>query len=146
MGRSLALVIAALLAGTSLAHGEEDRVKPISDPLARAECSECHMAYPAGFLPAASWRKIIGDMDHHFGNNAHIEPETQAHVLDYYVKNAGSGNGLSSVNPPLRITQLPWFIQHHRYALSAETKKSVGSMLNCQGCHAKAAQGIFEQN
>jgi len=144
MQRKWLLGAVILWGGASMAFAEEERMKPVTDPLAKAECSECHMAFPAGFLPAGSWRKIIGDMDHHFGHNAHIEPDSQARILDYYVKNAGSGNGLSSLNPPLRITQLPWYIGHHRYALSAEAKQRVGSLVNCQGCHPKAANGIFE--
>ncbi len=39
----------------------------------RKECSACHMAYPANFLPARSWKALLAHLDDHFDENAELE-------------------------------------------------------------------------
>ena len=37
------------------------------------ECAACHMAYPPGLLPAASWHRIMGRLERHFGSEASLD-------------------------------------------------------------------------
>ncbi len=40
----------------------------------KQESPACHTAYPPGLLPAASWRRIMGGLDRHYGSDASLEP------------------------------------------------------------------------
>src|SRR5688500_19273345 len=42
----------------------------------REECSACHIAYSARFLPAASWQEIMRTLDEHFGADASVDAAT----------------------------------------------------------------------
>jgi len=85
MNRSFIVVAAiGLVLGASfltLGMADEDRHRawfaparvdfaPLADPLYRSECGDCHMPYPAGLLPAASWRRIMNGLEDHFGDHA----------------------------------------------------------------------------
>ncbi|TCO69386.1 diheme cytochrome c [Rhodovulum euryhalinum] len=47
------LILAFVLAA-SPALADDDYMPPVTHPATLEECSACHMAYPAGFLPARS--------------------------------------------------------------------------------------------
>ncbi|MGE8357412.1 MAG: cytochrome C, partial [Microvirgula sp.] len=51
----------------------------------RAECASCHMAYPPGMLPAASWRRMMGGLDRHFGENASLDAATRDDITAFLV-------------------------------------------------------------
>lgn len=141
------IALAILLGGCAYAEEEgEGRISGVDDPVAKAECSACHIPYPAGFLPPASWKKIITNLSNHFGENASLPPDKVQTILKYYTDHAGSGSGLSSLHPPVRITQLPWWIRVHRYEMSDATLKRIVSRSNCQACHASAAEGMFGED
>lgn len=145
----IAPLILALLATPAFAEGE--RMAPIADATTKTECSACHIAYPAGFLPAASWKAIMGDLSNHFGEDASLSPEATKQIEDYLVAHAAdaggrSWRGLDPANPPLRITDLAWFKREHSREVSARAKAKAGSMSNCAACHRGAAQGYFEDD
>ena len=76
-GAFLALFVAAAAAQTG-------KPASASDPAAmwKAECSSCHMAYHPGLLPERSWRKMMAELDKHFGQNASLDaPAAKAAVL-----------------------------------------------------------------
>ncbi len=123
------------------------------------ECASCHMAYPAGFLPKRSWEEIMTNLDNHFGDNAELDPPTQAAVLSFLMDNAWeSGSNRRSrkfsrsvdmAMTPMRITELPYFKRKHdevspRYVVD---NPEVGSFSQCQACHGKDAEkGIFDED
>ncbi|MGB5559688.1 MAG: diheme cytochrome c [Paracoccaceae bacterium] len=129
-------------------------MRPIDHPTTQAECSACHTAYPAGFLPARSWKTIMATLDDHFGENAAVDEAMRAEIESYLVANAADAAGRSSgilrgVAPdttPLRISELPWFIRKHSGEVSPQMKERAGSMANCTACHRGAAQGRFEDD
>jgi ABC-type Zn2+ transport system substrate-binding protein/surface adhesin len=58
----------------------------LSDPqyaLYKAECGDCHMAYPPSMLPASSWRAMMGNLEDHFGNNAELDAATASRVTAF---------------------------------------------------------------
>ena len=141
-----ATLILTLLASPVFAEGS--RIAPVTDATAKAECSACHIAYPAGFLPAASWSAIMGDLSNHFGEDASLPDATAKQIEDYLVTHAADAggqtwSGLDPANPPLRITDLSWFERAHSYEVSARAKARAGSMSNCAACHRGAEQGYF---
>jgi len=100
------------------------------------ECSACHFAYPAGLLPAASWKKIMGNLENHFGEDASLDEKVRANIESYLVANAGRGN-VDVNNPPLRITELTWFKQVHSEGevLGLKQRLNVKSFVDCGACH-----------
>ncbi len=101
----------------------------INDTQTASECGECHQAYGAESLPQGSWRRIMGDLPNHFGEDASLDEATRKHIEDYLVANSQPGNG------PLRISETRWFISEHRGEVSDRALKKAGSWANCKACH-----------
>lgn len=143
--RPIAAAFALLLAGAAQA----DRVAISALPAYHAECAACHMAYPPGMLPAASWQRLMGNLPRHFGSDASVDPATLKTLSDHLVANAGTFKKVArdpSPPPEDRISRAPWFVHEHDEVDAAVWKrKAVGSASNCVACHANAAQGSFSE-
>jgi hypothetical protein len=122
----------------------------------KSECSACHMAYPPGLLPERSWRKLMAELDKHFGQDASLDAATTKAILDYLVANSGERSSLrraarflQAVPPgttPLRISENPHFVREHREVAPDVWKlPKVGSRANCNACHADADEGGFSE-
>ena len=127
-------------------HARTRRADARASPVWRsyeAECGGCHLAYPPRLLPAASWQKLLGGLDDHFGQNAEVDAQTRATLQAFLEANAGRDRG----EAPLRITELRSWRREHR-ELSAEVwqRKAVGTPANCQACHRTADQGSFDEH
>lgn len=121
------------------------------------ECASCHIAYSPAFLPKASWRRLMGGLDQHFGENASLDPATQADILRFLEANAAD-SGISRMGSrvmqstgasaaPLRITETRWFVHKHDEVSQATwSRKSIGSAANCAACHRQAEQGVFDED
>ncbi|AJQ93806.1 diheme cytochrome c [Gynuella sunshinyii] len=118
------------------------------------ECGACHMAYPAKLLPMTSWTKIMNGLDNHFGENAELDDATRQTILSYLEQESNRkgriGRILSKLpaDPPLRITELPFHKRkHHEIPRKmVQDNPKVGSLSNCNACHDKAEQGIFDED
>ncbi len=157
----LALGVVPALAGSHERH-RRDRVAPAASPeppgraLYRKECGSCHLDYPPGFLPAASWRRMLGGLERHFGQNAELDPEARLELEGWLVRNAAesgsthkSGKILRSIQgePPLRITEVPYFRRKHREIdPGAPARPSVRSWANCGACHPAAEKWDFDDD
>ena len=76
--RSIHILIAAcaVLAGAAQAD-DHGRRMPTQVPKAYVqECASCHMAYPPGLLPAASWQRLMGGLNQHYGSDASLDAAT----------------------------------------------------------------------
>ena len=148
------LAVACLLALSAPSFAEEGeglQLDAVSDPAAKQECSACHIAYPAAFLPARSWEAIMGNLSSHFGEDASLAPDVAAGIQTYLVANAAPDNSrlLRRVKPeetPLRISELPWFKRKHSDEVSPARLKKAGSWANCVACHRDAASGYFSED
>jgi cytochrome c553 len=110
------------------------------------ECGGCHVAYPAKFLPAASWSKIMSGLDKHFGSDASLDAATGKAIGGYLAANAGSGkHGESPAS--LRISDTRWFQREHSEEMDPSIFKSplVKSVANCGACHTAAAKGDYSE-
>jgi hypothetical protein len=121
------------------------------------ECASCHIAYSPAFLPKASWRRLMSGLDRHFGENASLDPATQADILRFLEANAAdTGTSrmgsrvmqrMGSQEAPLRITETRWFVRKHdEVPRDTWSRKSVGSAANCVACHRQAEQGRFNEH
>jgi len=132
-------------------------VAPVENAEYTEECGSCHMAYPAGLLPAESWRVMMAGLDDHFGDNAELDAPTNRALTDYLVANSADMSSyrrsrklmrsLPVSMAPLRITDLPYFRHEHDEIPSRLVAKNpdVGSLSNCVACHRRGERGSFSE-
>jgi len=137
--------------GAHARYDGEDRGKPVMPAHVNAkfqqECAGCHLAFPPGLLPAASWKKIMTGLDKHFGADASLTPAEVTDITDFLVKNAS--NRWTASTAPLRITESVWFKTKHdarEVAPAVWKRASIKSPSNCIACHAGADKGNFNEN
>ena len=129
---------------------------PVSNPVVREECGSCHLAFAPSMLPANAWKRMMGDLGNHFGTDAALAPTTAEQITRYLTENAADTGGqryagklmrgVSMQNPPLRITELPKWIQEHRKISPTDWKrKDVGTKSNCLACHVDAERGRYDE-
>ncbi len=146
--RPLAIATAALAIAFPLAHADSGRQMPAQVPAAYTqECAGCHLAYPPGLLPAASWQRIMGGLDKHYGSDASLDAATVQQISGWLQAHAGTDKRVSEAPPQDRITRSAWFERKHRTIEPATWKlASVKSAANCAACHTGAEQGRFSDN
>ena len=120
----------ALLAAPALAEG-----RWVVPPNAtwQAECASCHIAYPPQLLPAASWKRLMSQLDRHFGADASLDAPTRSQILAFLERNAGRGP-----DQGLRITETRWFRHEH-------DEVAAKKLSSCESCHTMAAAGDFRE-
>ncbi len=142
---------AALLAACALpamAVADGGPAMPVRVPQAYTqECASCHLAYPPGMLPSASWQRIMGSLDTHYGTDASLDAATVKQLSDWLRDHAGTGKRVAAAPPQDRITRSAWFERKHRAIEPAVWKlPGVKSAANCAACHAGAEQGRFSDH
>jgi nitrate/TMAO reductase-like tetraheme cytochrome c subunit len=139
------ILISILLLAASQTYAQG--VKPDATPQAKweAECGTCHIAYPARFLTAETWQRLMGSLDKHFGENATLDPELNREILTYLKANASSSGRRSASS--LRISDTAWFAgAHHEISPQAWVNPAVKSRANCTACHVKATRGDWSEH
>lgn len=68
-------------------HGN---ARPLKRPMCWQECAACHMAFPPGLLPEASWRRILSGLDRHYGSDASMAPAQVQQIGAWVQANAGT--------------------------------------------------------
>ena len=154
MKRITSLLFALLTAASFGVHAKydgEDRGKPVMPSQVNAkfqqECAACHMAFPPGLLPAASWTKMMSGLDKHFGVDASITPAETTEITNFLTKNAS--NRWTATTSPLRITESAWFkAKHNSREVAPEVWKraAIKSPSNCVACHKGADKGDFSES
>ncbi len=112
------------------------------------ECAACHVAYPPGLLPAASWQRLMAGLGAHFGVDASLDAASQREIGDWLKTHAGTYKRVSAEPPQDRITKSAWFLrQHNAHEIDPAIWKraAVGSPSNCAACHGNAAKGNFNE-
>jgi nitrate/TMAO reductase-like tetraheme cytochrome c subunit len=141
-------IATTMIAVNILAAGQADagENKPNATPQAKyeAECGSCHIAYPARFLNAETWQRLMGGLDKHFGDNAALDSEVSREILSYLRSNASSSERRSARS--LRISDTAWFASvHHEISPRAWTDPAIKSRANCTACHINAARGDWSE-
>jgi hypothetical protein len=126
-------------------HGRSARVPAL--PQYQAECSACHVAFPASGLPAASWARLMQNLPQHFGTDASLDPATTRQISQWLQANAATGRRAQDTPPEDRITRSAWFVrEHHEISSATWQRASIGKPSNCAACHTGAPQGRFSEH
>ena len=142
------LGLISLLAASTLSAWADSKgpmVTPL--PLYKAECAACHVAYPAGMLPAPSWKRLMVNLDQHYGTDASLDEASIRAISGWLQSNAGTYKRISEEPLQDRLTQSTWCVRKHR-KLDAPVWRlaSVKSAANCAACHSGAEQGNFNES
>ena len=120
MRKVVLLALAMALALPAMARG---RLSFPANERWKAECGSCHVAYPPPLLAAAGWRRLMAQLERHFGSDASLDAGTAAEIGAFLERYGGRG-----ADEGLRITQTRWFRHEHR-----ELRPENAS--NCAACH-----------
>jgi len=146
---TLQIALCGLIAAiTHAARAHDDRRAAQVPLLPRyvQECTSCHMAYPSGLLPAASWQRLMNNLPRHYGIDASLDPATAEELSTWLTANAGTYRRVREAPPQDRITRSPWFMREHDEVTAAVWKlPAVKSAANCTACHTRADQGDFSE-
>lgn len=151
---ALPLCLVLCIAGSGARAQEGMVVPPVEHKATLKECGACHLAFPPQMLPARSWKKLMGDLANHFGENASLPEATRAEIAAYLAANAGDAalskqgrrfvRGIDATQTPLRITQTSfWRAAHEEVSAARFLSDSVKTPANCAACHRAAAAGVF---
>ena len=146
IARTWLLAAAGLLAASAQASSHAPATPPLQ--AYTQECGACHLAYPSGMLPAASWARIMAGLNQHYGVNASLDAATAKPIAAWLQATAVTYKRVGTSAPPQdRISQSDWFARKHR-EVGAEVWKrpAVSSRANCGACHPGAAQADFEED
>ncbi|MFK5986736.1 MAG: diheme cytochrome c [Pseudomonadota bacterium] len=133
-------------------------VAKVDNPIYQEECGSCHMGYQPGLLTSASWEKIINGLEDHFGDNAELDASTQQMLSEYLMANSAETSNyrrskkfmrnINLKNAPIRITKTPYFIHKHDEIPDklVRANQQIKSFSNCNACHNKAEQGLFDEH
>jgi len=120
----------------------------VQHPVFYKECGDCHDVYPPFLLPEKSWKRIIDDLDNHFGEkitDANISKSNQASIREFLYANSAehstrevSVKVMNSLGErrPKAITKTPyWRETHKNIPRSAYKNKKIKDKSNCKACH-----------
>jgi Dihaem cytochrome c len=146
--RALLIALAALgLCASAFADGDKYAPRTPLLPKYQQECAACHLAYPPGMLPAASWQRLMTNLPRHFGTDASLDAATLAELSRWLSANAATTKRVREEPPEDRITRSAWFIRKHDEVATATWKRpAVKSAANCSACHGQADQGDFNEH
>lgn len=148
---ALALAGVAVLGVMPAARADEGAGvrMPAVPKVVRQECSSCHVVYPPGLLPAASWQRLLSDLPHHFGTDASLDPAALAEASAWFAAHAGTAKRVrrdATPPPEDRITRAAWFRREHDEVPAATWRlPSVRTASNCAACHTRADEGDFRE-
>jgi len=141
---TLAVALAATLAIPARADDHGPRVPPL--PAYQQECGSCHVAFPAGMLPAPSWKRVMGNLARHYGTDASLDATMTASLSAWLAAQAGTTKRVREEPPQDRISRSAWFVRKHDEVRPATWQlPAVKSAANCAACHTQADQGDFSE-
>ncbi|MFV2058538.1 MAG: cytochrome C [Thiohalomonadales bacterium] len=142
----------------------QKEIVPVTDELFLEECGACHFPYQPGWLPEASWKKLLSakGLENHFKENAELEETDRLHILNVLVSGSAeksrfkrSKKIMSTMHnykgeggSPLRITETPYIKNKHRKVVEDIIKpdNKLKSLSYCDKCHQKANDADFDDD
>lgn len=140
--KTIVAIAFALAVLPAIADGNLMRVPLLSRY--QQECAACHLAYPPGLLPAASWQRLMSGLDKHYGTDASLDEASVRQINGWLQSHAGTYKRVNEEPPHDRITRSAWFERKHRKVAPEVWKRaSVRSAANCVACHSGADKGDY---
>ena len=138
------LLLTAVSGTVAIAGKSKDLLRATISDKYRTECASCHLAYPPALLPLASWRRLMGNLDNHYGVDASLEPAEVLEISRWLEPLAGTYKKVREEPQDDRITNAVWFVREHR-KIEAEVwlRPSIKSAANCAACHTTADKGNY---
>jgi hypothetical protein len=155
--RAVAILLAAVAACAAavalLAALPGRGVPPAApDPTFAEQCGACHLAFPPSLAPAATWRGILADLQHHFGADASLSSDLAAHIGAWLAANSAEHWDtlpshllrVPAADGSRRISDTPgWQRAHGHIPAAVFAAKPVYRRSDCEACHGDAASGRF---
>lgn len=147
----------ALLLTAGNAVADAVLVEAVDDALYAEECSACHVAYPPALLPERSWRKLLSELDKHFGEDASLNETDRQKLLEYAVSHSAENSrsplakkilrSIPGKDTPLRVVDVPYIKREHREIPRRvlQDNPEVKSLSNCDTCHRNSKAGSFAE-
>lgn len=148
------VALTAFWIGQGLADGDAALAMPAGKQYVD-ECGSCHTAYAPGLLPARSWKKMMRELDHHFGDDASLDEAQRAAIEKALVGLAADtpggtrlmhriAGGIGPHDAPQRISGSPFFkYMHDEVPASFWKRPKIGGPANCIACHPRANEGRY---
>ncbi len=117
------------------------------------ECGACHTLYPPFLLPSSSWKKIMANLENHFGDDASLEEDEKKAIESFLMRYSAEHSTkeaavyiLKSIKPDtIAITKTPfWQKKHATIDKEIFNSKKVPSKANCKACHSDIEKGLIE--
>jgi cytochrome c553 len=140
-------LMAAAIAAPLAAQADRLPIPANAPPSFQAECGGCHLPFAPALLTAQDWRRVMGSLDKHYGDNASLDEKTRGEIEAFLVRHAATRDNMAGQVDPPRLTRTPWFLREHgkvRNSLWSDAR--VVSAANCAGCHERAAEGSFRKH
>lgn len=153
-----ALLGIVLLGATVAATAQPSKrdVGPNTNAAYEKECGGCHFPYQPGWLPERSWKRLMGSLGSHFGDNAEIAAPQRTALLEYLTAGAAdrgadnirSRDVMAAITPgdtPISLTRVLYVGGIHGGFLDPafRGKPEVKTLAQCPACHQQAARGQF---
>lgn len=158
IGGAITLLIYTLgIESNPLTVGYNKKIDYVKEnPVFVKECGSCHTLYPPTLLPKESWKKLMGDLPNHFGDDASLDSADHQTILAYLLAHSAETSNqemsvkmMQSLDKPdmIAITQTPfWKRTHRKIPIEVFKSDKVKSRANCKACHGDVEQGTIEDN
>ena len=156
--RRLVALLALCVSAVAASAGElRMDVGTNDNPVYEKECGSCHFAYQPGWLPERSWRRLMGSLGSHFGENAEINAATRDSLTSYLASRAAdratnlrSRELMAAIPPgetPISVTKVLYVGGIHGGFLDPnfKGKPEAKTLAQCPLCHQRAHRGWFSQ-
>lgn len=137
------LLLSAVLLLPAAARADRLPVPAAAPPAFKAECGGCHLPFAPALLTAPDWRRVMAQLERHYGDNAGLDEKSRREIEDFLVRHAGGARMAGAGDPP-RLTRTEWFRREHRKVPEAIWRDArVKSASNCTACHSRAEEGSY---
>jgi len=117
-----------------------------------SECGDCHDPYHPSLQTKEAWQVIMETLSDHYGEDASLDEQTVAVISEFLQSNDALSFDTEvshkigrTESPSYRMTDTDYWKKKHKDIDQTVFKyPSVGSKVNCKGCHMDALTGRFD--
>ena len=137
-------ILLAGLQASSLVSADNLPTPTDAPPAFKTECGSCHLAFPPSLLIADDWKRVMANLDKHYGDNASLDAKTRLDIEGFLLRHGGSEKKRAGAGDPPRITTTNYFKRwHHEVPARIWSDPAVKSAANCASCHKRAEEGRY---